>query len=103
MKLNFAKGYTRWTKFSFGGACDLKGRHKPNPEHTTARTQARRLADVIALYSLLGLTSRSAKFVLNYATVVEPLQALLHDNSSFLGHLFPSLVFNQFKSWTVRN
>lgn len=72
----------------------IKGKHKPNPEHAAALTQARRLADVITLYSLLGLTSRSAKFVLNYATVVEPLQALLHDNFSFCGQLFPSLVFN---------
>lgn len=72
----------------------IKRKHKPNPEHGAALTQACRLADVIALYSLLGLTSRSAKFVLNCATVVEPLQAVLHDNFSFCGQLFPSLAFN---------
>lgn len=29
MKLNFAKGYTRWTKFSFGGPVILKGGINP--------------------------------------------------------------------------
>lgn len=37
----------------FWRACDLKGRHKPNPEHTAALTQACRLADVITLYRFI--------------------------------------------------
>lgn len=90
-------------KIFFWGACDLKERHKPSPDHTAALSQACISADVIVLCSLLRLTSRSARFVLSYATVMGPLQALLHNNFSFLGQLFLSLVFNQLRSWTVRN
>lgn len=101
-KLNFAKGYTRWTKFSFGGPVILKRGINP-VQITLQHSQACISADVIVLCSLLRLTSRSARLVLSYATVMGPLQALLHSNFSFLGQLFLSLVFNQLRSWTVRN
>lgn len=99
----FCQDYARWTKCFSGRPTVLKT--GINPVQITLPHSLRRADQQMwsLLCSLLGLTSRSARFVLNYATVVGPLQALLHNNFSFLGQLFLSFVFNQLNSWTVRN
>ena len=55
----------------------------PNTEHVVAVTQAPPPKDASALHSFLGLTSWSSKLIPNYATVVEPLRALLCKDADF--------------------
>ncbi|KAL7861715.1 hypothetical protein SRHO_G00131560 [Serrasalmus rhombeus] len=54
-----------------------------DPEHVVAVTQAPPPQDAHALRSFLGLTGWYAKFIPNYATLVEPLRAVLRKSTGF--------------------
>ena len=55
----------------------------PNTKHVVAVTQALPPKDASTLHSFLRLTSWDSKFIPNYATVVEPLRALLRKDADF--------------------
>lgn len=52
-------------------------------EHLQAITQAPAPTDAVSLRSFLGMISWYGKFIPNYATVVEPLCACLHQEATF--------------------
>uniref|UniRef100_A0A672GRZ7 Reverse transcriptase/retrotransposon-derived protein RNase H-like domain-containing protein n=1 Tax=Salarias fasciatus TaxID=181472 RepID=A0A672GRZ7_SALFA len=56
---------------------------RPIMEHVTAIKEAPPPKDATALHSFLGLTGWYAKFIPCYASVVEPLRALLRGGSEF--------------------
>ena len=84
LKLNFEKCCMRQPKLSFlGHTVSAKGL-QPDASHVAAVSQAPPPTDTVSLRSFLGLTSWYAKFIPNYAAVVEPLRALLRGSVSFV-------------------
>ncbi len=77
LKLNPDKCKLSLTSLSFlGYRLSAAGLH-PDDTHTTAITNAPRPTDAATLRSFLGLTAWYSKFVPAYATLVEPMRALL--------------------------
>ncbi|KAL7879761.1 hypothetical protein SRHO_G00020150 [Serrasalmus rhombeus] len=83
LKINREKCSFRKTELPFlGHVISATGLH-PDPEHVVAVTQAPPPQDAHALRSFLGLTGWYAKFIPNYATLVEPLRAVLRKSTGF--------------------
>ena len=83
LKLNTAKCHFRKTELSFlGHLVSASGLH-PDPGHVQAVTQAHPPHDAQSLHSFLGLTAWYSKFIPNYATLMEPLRALLRKSTDF--------------------
>ncbi|KAL7839056.1 hypothetical protein SRHO_G00257140 [Serrasalmus rhombeus] len=77
LRLNFEKCRFRQPELSFlGHTVSAKGL-QPDASHVAAVSQAPPPTDTVSLQSFLGLTSWYAKFIPNYAAIVEPLRALL--------------------------
>ena len=73
----------RKAELSFLGHVISEKVMSPNTKHVVAVTQAPPPKDASALRSFLGLTSWYSKFIPNYATIVEPLRALLRKDADF--------------------
>lgn len=84
LKLNAEKCLFRQNELLFLGHVVSASGIRPNPDHVTAITEAPPPGDAAALHSFLGLTSWYSKFIPCYASVVEPLRALLRGNSGFM-------------------
>uniref|UniRef100_A0A3B3T9U7 Gypsy retrotransposon integrase-like protein 1 n=1 Tax=Paramormyrops kingsleyae TaxID=1676925 RepID=A0A3B3T9U7_9TELE len=83
LKLNMEKCQFRKSELPFlGHVISANGLH-PNPEHVLAMTQAPSPHDAHSLRSFPGLTGWYSKFIPNYASLVEPLRALLRNSTSF--------------------
>ena len=83
LKLNVEKCLFRKNELSFLGHVVSASGIRPNPDHVTAITEAPPPRDATALQSFLGLTGWYSKFIPCYASVVEPLRALLRKNAEF--------------------
>lgn len=73
----------RKNELSFLGHVVSASGIRPNPNHVTAISEAPPPGDATALHSFLGLTGWYLKFIPCYASVVEPLRALLRKNADF--------------------
>ena len=73
----------RKNELSFLGHVVSASGIRPNPDHFTAITEAPPPRDATALQSFLGLTGWYSNFIPCYASVVEPLRALLRKNAEF--------------------
>ncbi|KAI7789804.1 hypothetical protein IRJ41_010978 [Triplophysa rosa] len=73
LQINLGKSSFNQSSIPFLGHVISKEGIRPSPDHLTAIANAPRPADMVALRSFLGLTSWFNKFLLNYATVVEPM------------------------------
>ncbi len=83
LKLNIEKCRFRKTELPFlGHVISASGLH-PNPDHVLAMQQAPPPHDERSLRSFLGLAGWYSKFIPNYATLVEPLRALLRKSIGF--------------------
>ncbi len=83
LKLNVEKCHFRKTELPFlGHVISASGLH-PNPDHVLAIQQAPPPHDARSLHSFLGLAGWYFKFIPNYATLVEPLRALLQKATGF--------------------
>ena len=74
---------------------------KPDPAHVVAVSEAPPPKDVQSLRSFLGLTSWYAKFIPNYALVVEPLKELLRGPSTFSWSVTAQQSFDSVKELIV--
>jgi len=83
LKLNEKKYMFRKKELSFLGHVVSASGIRPNPNHVTAITEAPPPHKATALLSFLGLTGWYSKFIPCYASVVEPLRALLRKNAEF--------------------
>ncbi|KAL1254360.1 hypothetical protein QQF64_016589 [Cirrhinus molitorella] len=83
LKLNVEKCCFRKPELPFlGHVISASGLH-PNPDHVLAIQQAPPPHDAQTLRSFLGLAGWYSKFIPNYATLVEPLRALLQKSTGF--------------------
>ncbi|CAM5150608.1 unnamed protein product [Eretmochelys imbricata] len=73
LMLNRSKCKFRQTELSFLGHTISQAGRKPDPDHILAISNAPPPTDSQTLHSFLGLTSWHAKFILSYASVIEPL------------------------------
>ncbi|CAM4584145.1 unnamed protein product [Lepidochelys kempii] len=73
LQLNRSKCKFRQTELSFLGHKISQAGLKPDPDHILAISSAPPPTDLQTLHSFLGLTSWYAKFIPNYASVIEPL------------------------------
>lgn len=83
LKLNVDKCQLRQTILSFLGQKIGPDGLLPDDAHVAAILNAPSPSDPATLRSFLGLSAWYSKFVPNYATVVEPMRALLRKNVSF--------------------
>ncbi|KAK0134339.1 Retrovirus-related Pol polyprotein from transposon 17.6 [Merluccius polli] len=84
LKLNYSKCHIRKTELTFlGHTVSAKGL-QPDASHVDAVSQAPPPTDLLMLRSFLGLTGWYAKFIPDYAFVVEPLRALLRGSATFI-------------------
>ncbi|CAM5087181.1 unnamed protein product [Natator depressus] len=77
LQLNRSKCKFRQTELSFLGHTISQDGLKPDPDHILAISNAPPPTDLQTLHSFLVLTSWYAKFIHNYASVIEPLRELL--------------------------
>ncbi|CAM5171660.1 unnamed protein product [Natator depressus] len=84
LKLNRSKCKFRQTELSFLGHTISQAGLKPDPTHILAISNAPPPTDLPTLRSFLGLTSWYAKFIPNYASVIEPLRELLWGSSTLV-------------------
>ncbi|CAM5162642.1 unnamed protein product [Natator depressus] len=84
LKLNRSKCKFRQTELSFLGHTISQAGLKPDLDHILAISNAPPPTDLQTLRSFLGLTSRYAKFIPNYASVIEPLRELLQRSSNLV-------------------
>ncbi|CAM4613651.1 unnamed protein product [Lepidochelys olivacea] len=84
LQLNRSKCKFRQTELSFRGHTISQAGLKPDPDHILAISNAPPTTDLQTLCSFLGLTSCYAKFIPNYASVIEPLQELLWRSSTLV-------------------
>ena len=82
-KLNMEKCHFRKTELAFLGHVISESGLRPNPDHISAVADAPPPQDAQALRSFLGLTAWYSKFIPNYATLVEPLRALLRKSTDY--------------------
>ncbi|CAM4492671.1 unnamed protein product [Caretta caretta] len=73
LQLNRSKCKFRQTELSFLGHTISQAGLKPDPDHILAISNAPPPTDLQTLRSFLGLTFWYAKFIPNYASVIEPL------------------------------
>ncbi|CAM5153065.1 unnamed protein product [Natator depressus] len=84
LQLNRSKCKFRQTELSFLGHTISQAGLKPDPDHILAISNAPLPTDLQSLHSFLGLTSWYAKFISNYASVIEPLRELLRRSSTLV-------------------
>ncbi|CAM5150041.1 unnamed protein product [Natator depressus] len=84
LQFNRSKCKFRQTELSFLGHTISQAGLKPDPDHILAISSAPPPTDLQALHSFLGLTSWYAKFISNYASVIEPLRELLQRSSTLV-------------------
>ncbi|CAM5147996.1 unnamed protein product [Eretmochelys imbricata] len=84
LQLNRSKCKFRQTELSFLGHTISQAGLKPDPDHILAISNAPPPTDLQTLCSFLGLTSWYAKFIPNYASVIEPLRELLRRSSTLV-------------------
>nr|XP_054761486.1 uncharacterized protein K02A2.6-like [Lytechinus pictus] len=84
IRLNNKKCKFHLTELSYLGHSVSSEGISPDDDHIAAILKAPAPTDVGALRSALGLTNYYAKFVENYATVVEPLRCLLRKDFPFV-------------------
>ncbi len=101
LKLNPDKCKLNLTSLSFlGYRLSAAGLH-PDVTHTTAITNAPRPTDAATLRSFLGLTAWYSKFVPAYATLAEPMRALLRKDCDFQWTVAAQESFDQVKKAIV--
>ena len=83
LKLNTEKCLFRQTALDFLGFRLSPDGLEPNDSHVTAILHAPAPTDAPSLRSFLGLSAWYSKFIPNYASVVEPMRALLRKNTEF--------------------
>lgn len=79
LRLNTEKCKFYQEKLTYLGHTITKDGLLPNDDHIVAIRDAPAPADATSLRSFLGLTLWYSKFIQNYATVVEPMRAVLWD------------------------
>ncbi|CAM5080298.1 unnamed protein product, partial [Eretmochelys imbricata] len=84
LKLNRSKSKFRQTELSFLGHTISQAGLKPDPVNILAISNAPPPADLQTLRSFLGLTTWYAKFIPNYASVIESLRELLWGSSTLM-------------------
>ncbi|CAM4705892.1 unnamed protein product [Lepidochelys kempii] len=82
LMLNRSKCKFIQTELSFLGHTISQAGLKPDPAHILAISNVLPPTDLQTLRSFLGLTSWYAKFIPNYASVIEPLRELLWGSST---------------------
>ncbi|KAI4895127.1 hypothetical protein NFI96_030604, partial [Prochilodus magdalenae] len=97
LKLNVDKCQLRQTTLSFLGQKIGPEGLLPDDSHVAAILNAPSPSDPATLSSFLGLSAWYSKFVPNYATVVEPMRALLRKNCSFHWNKAAQAAFEQVK------
>ena len=83
LRLNPSKCQFHLSELSYLGHCVSSKGLAPDDSHVKAILEAPAPTDVSRLRSVLGMTNYYAKFVPNYATVVEPMRRLLHKDVPF--------------------
>ncbi|CAM5128261.1 unnamed protein product [Eretmochelys imbricata] len=84
LQLSRSKCKFRQSELSFLGHTVSQAGLKPDPDHILAISNAPPPTDLQTLRSFLGLTSWYAKFIPNYASVIEPLRELLRRSSTLV-------------------
>ncbi|CAI5683364.1 unnamed protein product [Oreochromis niloticus] len=103
LKLNVDKCQLRQTTLSFLGQKIGPEGLLPDDSHVTAILHAPPPTDPATLRSFLGLSAWYSKFVPNYATVVEPMRALLRKDCSFHWNKAAQVAFDQVKKLIVHS
>ena len=83
LKLNTEKCLLRQTTLDFLGFRLSPNGLEPNDSHVSAILNAPAPVDAASLRSFLGLSAWYSKFMPNYASVVEPMRALLRKDTDF--------------------
>lgn len=76
---------------------------EPNNAHVTAILDAPAPTDAASLHSFLGLSAWYSKFMPNYASVVEPMRAMLRKNAVFDRNDTAQKSFEQVKNMVVNS
>uniref|UniRef100_A0A452IRM3 ribonuclease H n=1 Tax=Gopherus agassizii TaxID=38772 RepID=A0A452IRM3_9SAUR len=103
LKLNGSKCKFRQTEQSFLGHTMSQAGLKPDPDHILAISNAPPRTDWQTLCSFLSLTSWYAKFIPNYASVIEPLRELLRRCSTLVWTTGAQTSFKTVKDLIVRS
>ncbi|KAI4903715.1 hypothetical protein NFI96_030773, partial [Prochilodus magdalenae] len=103
LKLNVDKCQLCQTTLSFLGQKIGPEGLLPDDSHVAAILNAPSPSDPATLRSFLGLSAWYSKFVPNYATVVEPIRALLRKNCSFHWNKAAQAAFEQVKQLIVHS
>ncbi|KAL6463363.1 hypothetical protein MHYP_G00277540 [Metynnis hypsauchen] len=103
LKLNADKCQLRQTTLSFLGQKIGPEGLLPDDSHVAAILNAPSPSDPATLRSFLGLSAWYSKFVPNYATVVEPMRALLRKDCSFHWNKTAQAAFEQVKQLIVHS
>ena len=103
LKLNVDKCQLRRTTLSFLGQKIGPEGLLPDDSHVAAILNAPSPSDPATLRSFLGLSAWYSKFVPNYATVVEPMRALLRKNCSFHWNKAAQAAFERVKQLIVHS
>ncbi|KAK7909818.1 hypothetical protein WMY93_014502 [Mugilogobius chulae] len=103
LKLNVDKCHIRQTTLSFLGQKIGPEGLLPDDSHVAAILNAPPPSDPATLRSFLGLSAWYSKFVPNYATVVEPMRALLRKDCAFHWNKTAQTAFDQVKQLIVQS
>lgn len=98
LRLNPKKCQFHLSELSYLGHCISCNGLSPDDSHVKAILEAPAPTDIGMLRSVLGMINYYAKFVPNYATVVEPLRCLLRKDVSFVWGDKQQEVFDQIKT-----
>ncbi|CAM5144451.1 unnamed protein product [Natator depressus] len=93
----------RQTELPFLGHTISQAGLKPDPDHILAISNAPPPTDLQTLRSFLGLTSWYAKFIPNYASVIEPLWELLQRSSTLVWTMDAQASFEMVKDLIVHS
>ncbi|CAM5080373.1 unnamed protein product [Natator depressus] len=103
LQLNRSKCKFKQTELTFLGHTISQAGLKPDPAHILAISNAPPPTDLQTLRSFLGLASWYAKFIPNYASVIEPLQELLQRSSTSVWTMDAQASFETVKDLIVHS
>ncbi|CAM4643089.1 unnamed protein product [Lepidochelys kempii] len=103
LKLNRSNCKFRQTELSFLGHTISQAGLKPDSAHIVAISNASPPTDLQTLRSCLVPTAWYAKFIPNYASVIEPLQELLWGSSTLVWTMDAQASFEMVKDLIVHN